>query len=103
MALPVSDFFSSLITGTCLFFELRHLDDRHEQATAAAAEGRFVATDATGAKESQSVGEPCGVIVYSSPPIPSSSSFFRSVVRCSPKRREAARHCPPACCHGRLQ
>ena len=36
---------------------------------------------------------------YSSPPpIPSSSSFLRSVVRCRPRRREAARHCPPACC-----
>jgi Na+-driven multidrug efflux pump len=38
MAMPVSDFFSSLITGTALFFELRHLDDRHEQTTAAAEE-----------------------------------------------------------------
>jgi putative MATE family efflux protein len=36
MALPVSDFLSSLITGACLFFELRHLDDRHQQTTAAA-------------------------------------------------------------------
>ena len=36
--------------------------------------------------------------LYSSPPMPSSSSFLRSVVRCRPRRREAARHCPPACC-----
>jgi putative MATE family efflux protein len=56
MALPVADFFSSLITGTCLFFELRHLDDRHEQVTAAAEEGRIAAKDAI---ESESVGEPC--------------------------------------------
>ncbi len=58
MALPVSDFFSSLITGVCLFFELRHLDDRHQQTTAAAEESQFAATQA--ATESQSVGEPCG-------------------------------------------
>ena len=59
MAMPVSDFVSSLITGTCLFFELRHLDDRHEQATAVAEERPFATKDALGAKESQSIGESC--------------------------------------------
>ncbi len=37
MALPISDGVSSLITGACLLFELRHLDDRHQETTAAAA------------------------------------------------------------------
>ena len=37
MALPISDGVSSLITGACLFFELRHLDSRHQETTAAAA------------------------------------------------------------------
>lgn len=53
MALPVSDFLSSLITGVCLFFELRHLDNRHQQATAAA-ESRAIA-----AKAAENIGEPC--------------------------------------------
>jgi Na+-driven multidrug efflux pump len=43
MALPVSDFLSSLITGACLFFELRHLDDRHQQTTAAAEDSELTA------------------------------------------------------------
>jgi putative MATE family efflux protein len=33
MALPISDGVSSLITGACLFFELRRLDSRHEAMT----------------------------------------------------------------------
>ncbi len=36
MALPIADGASSLITGACLFFELRRLDDRHQETTAAA-------------------------------------------------------------------
>jgi putative MATE family efflux protein len=43
MALPVSDFLSSLITGTALFFELRHLDVRHQRATAAAEDSELTA------------------------------------------------------------
>ncbi len=43
MAMPVSDFLSSLITGTALYFELRHLDDRHEQTTAAAENSELTA------------------------------------------------------------
>ena len=38
MALPISDGVSSLMTGACLFFELRHLDSRHQEMTAAAKE-----------------------------------------------------------------
>lgn len=34
MALPISDGLSSLLTGTCLLFELRHLDSRHQAVTA---------------------------------------------------------------------
>ena len=34
MALPISDGVSSLITGACLLFELRHLDSRHQAMTA---------------------------------------------------------------------
>jgi putative MATE family efflux protein len=34
MALPISDGVSSLLTGACLFFELRHLDSRHQAMTA---------------------------------------------------------------------
>lgn len=30
LALPISDFLASLTTGTCIFFELRHLDERHQ-------------------------------------------------------------------------
>jgi putative MATE family efflux protein len=37
MALPISDGVSSLLTGVCLFFELRHLDSRHQKTIAAAA------------------------------------------------------------------
>ena len=37
MALPISDGVSSLITGACLFFELRRLDSRHQEAALAAA------------------------------------------------------------------
>jgi Na+-driven multidrug efflux pump len=29
LALPLSDFLASLTTGTCILFELRHLDERH--------------------------------------------------------------------------
>jgi putative MATE family efflux protein len=36
MALPISDGVSSLITGACLVFELRRLDDRHQKATSVA-------------------------------------------------------------------
>ncbi len=39
MALPISDGVSSLITGACLLFELRRLDSRHQETTAAAGEG----------------------------------------------------------------
>jgi putative MATE family efflux protein len=35
MALPISDGVSSLVTGACLFFELRRLDSRHQEVTAA--------------------------------------------------------------------
>jgi putative MATE family efflux protein len=59
MALPVSDFLSSLITGTCLFFELRHLDVRHQHATAAAENIDLTAKDTTSTKESENIGEPC--------------------------------------------
>jgi hypothetical protein len=34
MALPISDGVASLLTGTCLFMELRRLDTRHQEATA---------------------------------------------------------------------
>ncbi len=34
MALPISDGVSSLVTGVCLLFELRHLDSRHQEMTA---------------------------------------------------------------------
>ena len=37
MALPISDFVSSMLTGACLFYELRHLDSRHQEATAESA------------------------------------------------------------------
>jgi putative MATE family efflux protein len=57
MALPVSDFLSSLITGACLVFELRHLDDRHEQTTAASIDLTTMATKNT--KENDNIGEPC--------------------------------------------
>lgn len=30
LALPISDFLASLTTGTCIFFELRHLTERHQ-------------------------------------------------------------------------
>ena len=44
MALPISDGVSSLVTGACLLFELRHLDSRHQEMTveksAAAVAGR---------------------------------------------------------------
>lgn len=29
LALPISDFLASLTTGTCILFELRHLDEKH--------------------------------------------------------------------------
>jgi Na+-driven multidrug efflux pump len=45
MALPISDCVSSLITGTCLFFELRRLDDRHQETTAAAREPALAMKD----------------------------------------------------------
>jgi putative MATE family efflux protein len=45
MALPISDGVSSLITGACLFLELRHLDDRHQEATAAAAKESISAAE----------------------------------------------------------
>ena len=57
MAMPVADFFSSLITGTCLYFELRHLDDRHQEATAAAAERPYTAGDALAAQRSPRASE----------------------------------------------
>ena len=37
MALPISDGVSSLITAACLLFELRRLDSRHQETTAALA------------------------------------------------------------------
>ena len=40
MALPISDGVSSLLTGACLFFELRHLDSRHQETTARQTVGR---------------------------------------------------------------
>ena len=44
MALPISDGVSSLVTGACLLFELRHLDNRHRQASVAkSAEASLVA------------------------------------------------------------
>jgi len=43
MALPVSDGVSSLITGACLFFELRRLDSRHQAAMVAAADESVLA------------------------------------------------------------
>lgn len=33
MAFPISDGVSSLVTGACLFFELRCLDSRHQEST----------------------------------------------------------------------
>ncbi len=45
MALPISDAVSSLLTGACLFFELRHLDSRHQETTAAAESSGPVAAD----------------------------------------------------------
>lgn len=50
MALPISDGVSSLITGACLLFELRHLDSRHQamaaEKSAKAAENLAVPEDA---------------------------------------------------------
>ncbi len=45
MALPISDGVSSLVTGACLFFELRHLDSRHQEMTAATAKESVRATE----------------------------------------------------------
>jgi len=45
MALPISDGVSSLVTGACLLFELRHLDSRHQEATAAAAKETMPAAE----------------------------------------------------------
>jgi len=57
MALPVSDFLSSLITGVCLFFELRHLDIRHQRATAE--NEQLTTKDTVSTKDTESVSEPC--------------------------------------------
>ena len=35
IAWPCTDLVSSLVTGACLFFELRHLDSRQQEAAAA--------------------------------------------------------------------
>ncbi|MGO9109967.1 MAG: MATE family efflux transporter [Thermoguttaceae bacterium] len=45
MALPISDGVSSLVTGACLLFELRRLDDRHQQATVESAKEPVLATE----------------------------------------------------------
>ena len=45
MALPISDGVSSLVTGVCLLFELRHLDSRHEAMTAAASADASLAAE----------------------------------------------------------
>ena len=59
MAMPVSDFLSSLITGTALFFELRHLDDRHQQTTATAENIDLATKDTESTKIGENISEPC--------------------------------------------
>jgi Na+-driven multidrug efflux pump len=55
MALPVSDCVSSLVTGVCLFFELRRLDVRHQ----AEEEKNLNTKAAKSAKETGNISEPC--------------------------------------------
>jgi putative MATE family efflux protein len=57
MALPVSDFVSSLITGVCLFFELRRLDLHHQRTTAE--NNPLTTKDTTSTKDTESISEPC--------------------------------------------
>jgi Na+-driven multidrug efflux pump len=61
MALPISDGVSSLITGACLFFELRRLDSRHQETTAAAATNSVLAAEGISAKNSSKTSEPSSV------------------------------------------
>ncbi len=52
MALPVSDFVSSLITGVCLYYELRRLDVRHQRTI-------LTTKDTKSTKEKENISEPC--------------------------------------------
>ena len=45
MALPISDGVSSLVTGACLLFELRRLDSRHQEMTAATSAAAALAAE----------------------------------------------------------
>jgi len=45
MALPVSDGVSSVVTGACLFYELRRLDNRHQETAVAAAKESVLAVE----------------------------------------------------------
>jgi Na+-driven multidrug efflux pump len=53
MALPISDGVSSLVTGACLFFELRRLDSRHRESTAASEEAMLAAIDVEARRASE--------------------------------------------------
>ena len=61
MALPISDGVSSLITGACLFFELRRLDSRHQETTAAAATNPCWPPKVSAQKTARKTSEPSSV------------------------------------------
>jgi putative MATE family efflux protein len=50
-ALPSADLASSLLSGTLLFLELRHLDTRHQETTAGQAQGSIPAVEQVAATE----------------------------------------------------